>query len=351
MNNKLGVYIHIPYCRSLCGYCDYNTAKYDKTLSEYIQVLIGEIKGRSFNINTCYEVDSIHIGGGTPSVLESSMLNEIIKTITDNFLISDDLSIAIETNPEDINHNKVIEYEQVGINRVVIGAQSMIDHDLEKLGRIHTVEDNINAIRVVKNVIPNVGVDLIRDISTISNFKKTIDKCADLDVKHISIYDLKGVDGKYHNWTYEYLAGVGYSQYHITSYSTEQKYNSRHNIKYWTDKDYIGFGVGAHSRLKDTRISNTTKLNEYLSKKSVPNIDYISSIDRTIELVIMGLGYIEGIDIDYIKDKYDIDLCELYSNELDLILKNRYMYIDRNKLKISKKGQSKINDLELMFYR
>lgn len=331
-NNKLGLYIHIPFCAKKCNYCDFLSGPYnDEIKKSYLDAIITEIKSYKYRAEE-YQISTIFIGGGTPSSVEENYITSILETIYEVFNIEDKWNnpitednesipysirgnslqpeISIELNPGSIDEVKLSAYKKVGINRLSIGLQSANNKDLQLLGRIHSYEqfeDNYNLARSLG--FKNINIDLISGIplQTVKTWEYTLEKIANLKPEHISAYSLiieegtsffeyyseKGpykhelpdeeIDRQIYKITKEILNSYGYKRYEISNYSKEG-YKCKHNISYWTGVQYLGLGLGASSLIENTRFSNTTDINEYIKLcKAYSNVNKIDVLTKDIK--------------------------------------------------------------------
>lgn len=319
----LGIYIHIPFCRKICSYCDFCKVFYNTGyVSKYLDSLSNEIKSRySGEI-----VTSIYIGGGTPSslnLLELSKLFDIIKI----FKLANNYEFTIECNIEDINEEKLKLFKENNVNRLSIGVQSFNKDNLGLLGRNHNEDIINNNILLSKKYFNNINIDLIYGVTdNIDIIKSDIDKFLKLDITHISCYSLileentklyidkhKYIDQDIDKLMFDYindtLINNNYNHYEISNYA-KSGYESIHNINYWLNGNYYGFGLGAVSYLDNYRISNTKSMNRYLNGEYINNQDYEDIKIRKENDLILALRLINGIDYNLFNKKYNDDLLD-----------------------------------------
>ncbi len=286
----LGIYIHVPFCIKKCPYCDFYSVRFDDVLSQkYVKKVCEEIKNFSADAYGNYRVDTIYFGGGTPSLLSCSQISEIFNTIIKNFKTN--LSeVTIEVNPNLANVDKNFyfkELKSVGINRVSLGAQSFNDSELKMLKRSHTNFDTLNCVQSMRSAgISNISIDLIVGIShqTLREIENSIKFLKILEVPHVSTYLLEIKKGTefFKNQAnlflpkddeivnlYKYvcleLKKIGYNHYEISNFA-KKNFESKHNLKYWDYKDYVGFGPNAHSFINGRRFHYEPNLENFLSK-------------------------------------------------------------------------------------
>lgn len=317
------VYIHIPFCKTICTYCDFCKFYYNE---EWIDNYLKELK-REIKLNYKGEIiDTIYIGGGTPSCLSIRELNELFDIIK-LFNLSDNVEFTFECNIENITKEKLYLLYKCGVNRISIGVQTLNNKYLNFLNRNHTKEEVKNKINLTKNIgFKNINVDLIYAIpsQTLKELKQDLKYIIDLNVTHISCYSLiiepntklyidkiKKIDDDLDYEMYkeicEYLKDRGYNHYEVSNFSKEG-YNSRHNLTYWNNDEYYGFGVGASGYINGYRYDNTRSLNNYLKGNYIANKEQLS-IDIIIENeFILGLRKIKGINKKTFYKKYNIDI-------------------------------------------
>ena len=367
---ELGIYIHIPFCKQKCNYCDFisYTNKCDK-IENYIDCLEKEINNFDFSK---YNVTTIYIGGGTPSFIESKyikqLMNIIYKKIEVEKKIRNDIEITIEVNPGTITRKKLQDYKDVGINRLSIGLQSVQDKLLKQLGRIHTYEEFLETYQLAKEIgFENINVDLMLGLpnQTIEDLKESMNKVIELNPNHISIYsliveeetkicnqiknnELQMPDEELERNMYWYVKNTlelkGYSHYEISNFSKKGK-ESKHNINCWNQEEYIGFGVAAHSYIKNVRFSNTNNLEEYIKNinsgkfENNKNIEEEQTIeDKEKEFMMLGFRKINGVDISKFKEKFVNNPIFLYKDKLNKLVEEGLIEIDLNSIKLTNKG-------------
>lgn len=380
MKNKLGIYIHIPFCEKKCNYCDFNSRPTDSnTIKRYVDSLVKEINKESISYNR-FVVDSIFIGGGTPSLLDSEAIEKIVTELKNNFYISDDVEFTIELNPNSTSLEKLLLYKKLGINRLSFGAQSFNDLELETLGRVHKKDDIIKAVKLAQNRgFENINLDLMIGIpyQGLDSLKNSLDLAISLGVKHISCYSLiieentkfycmlkdekslnlpeENLEREMYYFACDYLQKNKYIQYEISNFATKD-YESKHNLKYWYCNDYVGFGLASHSRLGNVRFSNIEILEKYIdfieNNKSVKKeFDYMSRLDMLNEYIFMGFRLLKGINYKNLNNEFEIDFLSDYFEEIDKNLKKEYIEVEGDYIHLTKRGLNFSNLVELDFYR
>ena len=338
----ISVYIHIPFCSNICSYCDFNKIFYNKKIvKEYLKNLKQEITNNYKN----EKVKTIYIGGGTPSALSCEELEELLK-ITNIFNKINDCEFTIECNPENMDINKINLIKKYGVNRVSIGVQSFNENILKILNRNHNKKQVFSLVENLKtNGINNINIDLIFGVQTqsLEQIKNDLDSFLKLDIPHISYYSLileehtklyidnyKEVDDDIVACQYEficnYLKNVGYNHYEISNFS-KTNYNSIHNLTYWNNEEYYGFGCGAHGFINGVRYENTRSITKYLDGK-YRLVENKMSLKENIENEIMlGLRKIEGIDELLFYKKYGVKIDEVFNLN---ILQNKGLIQKKN---------------------
>lgn len=362
--SDVGIYIHIPFCKSKCFYCDFNSFHANNGEFEfYKNILIKEIS--SFEKLKNYNIKSIFIGGGTPTIIPEEYINEILEAIF-NYNINRDAEITIEANPGTLTYEKLKNLKSFGINRLSIGVQSLNNKILKNIGRIHTKEEFLknyeDAISVGFN---NINLDLIFSLpdQKFSEWKDTLKNIISLNPKHISTYGLileEGtkfyemyqngnlnlvddyLDRKMYYYAKEILSINGYEQYEISNFA-KSGFESKHNIIYWTMENYKGFGLGAHSYLDGIRSSNTTNFNKYLnSDGDVSKLeDYkniLSEKDKIEEFMFLGLRLSKGISIEDFNKKFNKNIYDIYSDVIKNNL-NKGLITVTDRIYLTEKGK------------
>lgn len=367
---ELGIYIHIPFCRQKCYYCDFTSYsnKIGK-VEEYIKCLQKEIQIESVKYKEeDYEVTTIYIGGGTPSFIEACYIENIINTIKTNYKLNKNLEITIEMNPGTVDREKIKRYKEAGINRISIGLQTTNDNLLKQIGRIHTYEEFTNCYELAKEVgFNNINVDLMLGLpnQTLENLKESLEEIIKLNPNHISLYSLileentklekmvnekilslpsEDLERKMYWETKKILEINGYNHYEISNFA-KKGYESKHNLNCWGQKEYLGFGVAAHSYINKKRYCNTNSIEEYI--KNIKNDDILNNrticeiqnkLEEQKEYMLLGLRKIEGIDIQEFKNKFIDNPIYIFHKELEKLVNEKLIEIDLNKIKLTSRG-------------
>lgn len=358
---ELGIYIHIPFCKQKCKYCDFiSFSNKESYVEKYIKALKNEVINNK-NKAKEYEVTTVYIGGGTPSFIESSYIVEILKTIKENYNIKKNAEITIEVNPGTVNEEKLKDYFNAGINRLSIGLQTTNNDLLKIIGRIHSYEEFLKTYNSAREVgFKNINVDLMIGLPTqiLVDIQDSLEKIIKLKPEHISVYSLiveegtliekeisKGIlklpdeeqERKEYWMVKNTLEKAGYKHYEISNYA-KKGFESKHNTNCWEQKEYIGFGLAAHSYLNKIRYSNTESLEEYLKNN---NITIHEKQDKELEekeYMLLGLRKIDGIKISEFKNKFVDSPIYTFRNELNKLVQEELIEIDSDNIKLTNKG-------------
>ena len=370
MLNELGIYIHIPFCKQKCYYCDFvSYSNKCSEVKEYIESLKKEIEEFDFSN---YKVTSIYIGGGTPSYIDSIYIVEILSELKEklkcNLIEFKDIEITIEVNPGTVDTKKLKNKKKLGINRLSIGLQSTKNDILKKIGRIHTYQEFLEIYKLARETgFKNINIDLMIGIpgQKIGDLKNTLQDIIKLEPEHISVYSLiieentpiekmlengeiKLPDEDLERNMYWYVKNTlelnGYNHYEISNFAKLGK-ESRHNLNCWNQEEYIGFGVAAHSYLNGIRFSNTINVEEYIQhiennrKEENIQIEESQSLeDKKNEFMMLGFRKIQGVDIARFKEKFIDNPIFLYRENLNKLVEEGLIEVDLNHIKLTNKG-------------
>ena len=349
MKKRLGLYIHIPFCKQKCNYCDfYSLGCEENKISSYIDALCKHIE-REAHLYKEYEFDTIFLGGGTPSLIEPQEFTRLAKAIKNNLNITQGAEFSLEANPGTLTREKLNSYMQNGVNRISIGLQSTSDTELKMLGRIHNFEKFKESYNLARECgIQNINVDIMYGLPNqkIGDFTKTLDQVCDFNPEHISAYCLKieentpfynqreklslpSEDEQYEMYLLlcGTLAARGYSQYEISNFA-KKGYRSKHNMKYWQSKEYVGFGPSAHSFFDGVRYFYPRDINGYIVDP-VAEIEDESrgnsaKIDQMDEYVMLKLRLKDGISEGEFFGRFGSELLAEYPS-INKYLKSGHM--------------------------
>lgn len=368
MKKELELYIHIPFCIQKCKYCDFLSGPaMIKKQEEYVEAVCKEIQALS-DVEI-YEVVSVFIGGGTPSILPDLWINKIMQHIREKFSIREDAEITIEANPGTVTKEKLQEYRRSGINRISFGCQSTDNEELKMLGRIHTWEDFLRSYDLAREAgFTNINVDLMSGLpgQTVESWEKSLYKVAQLGPEHISAYSLIVEEGTpfaemeldlpdedaeremYEN-THKILETYGFIQYEISNYAKNGK-ESKHNIGYWIRRDYLGIGLGSASLMENQRFSNTTDMNTYLKCSDNlfsirQNCEELSRDEQMEEYMYLGLRMMQGVSALKFEAIFGESLLSRYGDVIKKYVDLGFLIWDKDFLRFTRKGISVSNPI------
>lgn len=359
---EISLYVHIPFCKQRCFYCDFPTfAGKDKYREGYIDSLIKEIKEKCFK----YKIKTIFIGGGTPSYLDAEQLEKLLKAIK-NLNLGKDIEYSMECNPGTLTKEKLIIMKKNGVNRISFGLQSCDNKLLKQIGRIHTFEEFLENYNLARNIgFENINVDLMYGLPglTVDLWKDTLEKICNLKPEHISAYSLIIEEGTaFYNLynknklnlpsedeerimdklTKKILNKNDYFQYEISNFALNGK-ECEHNKVYWLLKEYIGVGCASSSYLNGVRIVNESDINEYIKKvnndKSIVVEEYKNSINDEIEeFIFMGLRMLCGVDLKNFNKRFNKDIRSIYDSVIEKNIKDGLLILEKDKMFLTSKG-------------
>lgn len=370
---ELGIYIHIPFCKQKCKYCDFiSYSNKEEKIKEYIKALQKEIQIKLKKYQKEYLVDTIYLGGGTPSYIEPEQIEDIIKTVKNIIQMKENAEITIEVNPGTVTKRKLEIYKNVGINRLSIGLQTTNHERLKQIGRIHTYEMFLETYQMAKEVgFTNVNVDLMIGLpkQSLKEIETDLENILLLQPNHISIYSLIVEEGtilekelregklilpeedleREMYWKVkETLEKNEYEHYEISNFA-KKGYQSKHNWNCWNQKEYLGFGIAAHSYMNNIRYSNIDNLQEYIEQmqyaKKIEDLKKIEQIqevqnkeEKQKEYMLLGLRKLQGVSIQEFKKKFLENPIYLYRKELDKLVKEELIEVDLDSIRLSNRG-------------
>lgn len=373
MSSKAGVYLHIPFCRSRCSYCDFATDVYKSAeiVESYVSAIALEIE----NFPTREPIDTIYFGGGTPSLLSPAQLEKILAKIHGKFFVESDTEITMEMNPATVTLETLREYKKLGVNRASFGAQTFDDAELKRLGRKHTASDVRDTIELLRAAdFTNVSFDLIAGLprQTLKDWERNLDEALKLNPDHLSLYLLEiheatplaeqirsgrqplpdeDLAAEMYELLLEKIASGNYRQYEISNFCQPNR-ESKHNSKYWTLAPVFGFGCSAHSfDGADVRYSNERDTAKYVEmiERNISAVVFKEVIDAASEFVFLGLRLTRGIDLNDYEKRFGVDLIEKYSDELRRLEILDLVEFAENNLKLTNKGSLFSNEVFAVF--
>ena len=359
-----GIYIHIPFCKKACHYCDFHFSTSLKNKEQMLAAIQSELVLRKSELQDEI-VETIYFGGGTPSLLTTSEIESILEVVCKNYSVVKTPEITLEANPDDLTEEKIIELSKTDINRLSIGIQSFFEEDLKMMNRAHTSEESIKSLTIATKYFENITIDLIYGIPNMTSdrWKENLKKAFEFEVNHISSYALtveektalaSFIKNKKYPKLDEELAlehflilveeseKEGFEQYEISNFSKPDFY-SKHNTSYWKGAKYIGVGPSAHSFNETHRfwnVSNNTKYIKSLSEgKLALEFEELTLEDRFNEYVMTGLRTVFGVSMQFVTEKYGEKFEKHLSKEIRSFLENETLILKEGVLKTTKKGK------------
>ena len=370
----LGLYIHVPFCAAICNYCNFNRRLFEPELKRrYVDALAGEIAGAA----EAAPADTIFFGGGTPSLLEPSEVFSIIQACRDAFTVSRDAEVTLEANPESVSVERLAAYRHAGVTRLSFGVQSFDDGELRRLSRLHTASRAELAVTDARQAgFENVSLDLMMWLpqQSVDAWLASVDALIRIGPEHASLYLLE----LYPNaplreemaraaWSLApdddaaemYLQGMarldaaGYTQYEISNVSRAGR-ESRHNLKYWRDGEWLGFGCGAHSTRGGRRWKNIASTEEYVAAvtagaRLITEERRLSQEERLEEALFTGLRLSEGIDLRDLQDRYGVDVWERYRHDLEPFANEGLLVYDGAFMRLTRRGMLLAHEIMTVF--
>ena len=345
------VYVHIPFCRAKCAYCDFNSyAGQERLIPFYVDALLREAAfwARSDAVDI---VDTLYVGGGTPSLLPASEVERLMAGLRAAFRFADNAELSIEANPESVDETYLRALRDAGFNRLSLGVQSFDDAELRLLGRIHDARQALEAYAAARNAeFENVNIDLMLGLpgQSLAEWSRSLEQALSLAAEHLSLYALtleegtplaRRVDGgeceqpdadtqaDMYAWSCDRLAAAGYEQYEISNWA-RPGHRCRHNLTYWRNEPYLGLGAGAHSRIGDRRFANEPQPERYIQQAMsleakdparLPQITSSERLDAATDMadsMILGLRLVEGVPFAGFRQRFGVDVDERYGREI-----------------------------------
>jgi oxygen-independent coproporphyrinogen III oxidase len=375
-----GVYIHIPFCRSRCSYCDFATGMYEGELADrYVSSLIAEITKWS-EVETPSAADTIYFGGGTPSLLTPAQIERILEAVHDRFEIVDGAEVTMEMNPasvsssDELSNQKLRDFRRLGINRASFGAQTFDDRELKQLGRTHTSADIPSTFNRLREAgFENINFDLIAGLpnQTLAGWKRNLDEALKLRPDHLSLYLLDvhegtpladqirsgmrprpddDLAGEMYQLMIDEVSAAGYQHYEISSFCLPG-FGSRHNTKYWAGAPYYGFGCSAHSydgaRRRWANERDVAKYVQLIETEQSPVVERtdLKEEDARSESIFLGLRLMGGLDLEDYRTRFGFDLCEQYDTELIRLREAGLVEIGQGRMRLTTRGALLSNEV------
>jgi oxygen-independent coproporphyrinogen-3 oxidase len=372
----LGLYIHIPFCSAICNYCNFNRGLFDAGLKErYVAALLAEIA----RAGDGSAADTIFFGGGTPSLLEPEEIAAVIRACRDSWSLAPDSEITLEANPETVTPERLAGFLAAGVNRLSYGVQSFRDDELGRLSRLHSAGRAVDAFHLARREgFDNISLDLMMWLpqQTLAHWLESVDQLIALGPDHASMYLLE----IYPNaplrdamargrWSVApeddaaemYLSGLdrmdgaGYVQYEISNVARAGR-QSHHNLKYWRDGEWLGFGCGAHSTRGGARWKNVSATEEYVaaveaSQPTVRDVRSLSPQERLEDALFTGLRLNKGVDLAAVNARYEADVWARYGEDLQPFLDQGVLFYDGRSLRLSRAGMLLAHEIMAVFIR
>ena len=389
----LGVYVHIPFCSAICNYCNFNRGLFDADLkARYVDALVAEIGqaqragaskdapytdavGRVFR--PAESADTIFFGGGTPSLLDPDDVARIIAAVRARVDLDPDSEITLETNPETVDHGKLEQFRAAGVNRLSFGVQSFHDAELKRLGRIHSADRARAAVRDARAAgFDNVSLDLMMWLpgQSVASWLANVDALIEAGPDHASLYLLElypnaplKEDMARGGWSLapdddaaemylramERLEAAGLPQYEISNVARPGR-ESRHNVKYWTDGEWLAFGCGAHGTRDGVRWKNVSATADYIDRivsgaDPVAERRVLTAAERLEEALFTGLRLTAGVDLDSIEARHGVDVWARYGDQLQPFVDAGCLVRDRGRLRLTRDGMLLANEVMAVF--
>ena len=375
-----GLYIHIPFCRKKCAYCDFVSFPDFSNEDLYFVALVAEIR-KYAPLMKDRVFDTVFIGGGTPTTLQPGRLGALVAELKRSFAVAEDAEITCEANPESALEEKLAELRSAGVNRLSLGLQSADELVLKRIGRVHTVRDFLNAVKAARDVgFTNVNADVMHGLpgQTEESYLETLRLAAELGIPHISSYALILEEGTrlfedvnsgrvllpdpdevadMEDAGFEFLAQNGYARYEISNFAKEG-FECRHNLNYWDNGEYLGLGLNSHSALRIrgdwTRFNNTEKLDEYIGelgegKLPVRNTRVIERDEEMFESIMLGLRKCEGLKRAAFEARFGVDPAVKYAPAISELELDGMALVTEERLMLTKRGMDFQNEALLKF--
>jgi oxygen-independent coproporphyrinogen III oxidase len=379
---SLGLYVHVPFCAAICNYCNFNRVLFDADLkTRYVDAVLREIRSaarrESEQTDMAVQADTIFFGGGTPSLLEPAEIGAIITALGEGFPLAEDVEITLEANPETTDAERMAGFREAGVNRVSFGVQSFRDVELRRLSRLHTASRAEIAVTEARHAgFDNISLDLMMWLpqQDVASWLHSVERLIELGPEHASLYMLE----LYPNaplreemaraeWSQapdddvaamyveamERLERAGYRQYEISNVARPGR-ESRHNLKYWRDEEWLGFGPGAHSTRRGVRWKNISSPAEYVSavaggNRLITDERRLSEEERLEEALFTGLRLTDGISLAAIRDRYGVDVWERFGRDLQPFSDEGLLVYDGGSLRVTRRGMLLAHEIMTVF--
>ena len=378
----LGLYVHIPFCAAICNYCNFNRGLFDAALKErYVAALLAEIQRAGDRSTTLgagrVAADTIFFGGGTPSLLDPAEIHAIIDACRTSFALAEDAEVTLEGNPETVTAERLSGFRQAGVNRLSYGVQSFRDDELQRLTRLHSSARAEDAVRLARAAgFDNLSLDLMMWLpqQTVPQWLESVDRLIEMAPEHASLYLLEIYPNaplrdamaraqwsvapdddaaEMYLQSMARLEAAGYAQYEISNVARKGR-ESRHNLKYWTDGEWLGFGCGAHSTRGGVRWKNRSSTEEYIAAVNAGaplgcERRDLSHDERVEEALFTGLRLARGIDLKLIESRYGVDVWRRWGGELQPFVDDGLLMHEDGVLRLTRAGMLLAHEIMTVF--
>ncbi len=381
----LGLYVHIPFCSAICNYCNFNRGLFDAALkARYVEALLAEIRHSGLNSSVARQssdlrpaADTIYFGGGTPSLLEPEEIAQIIDACVRSFDVAADREVTLEANPETVTPARLAAFREAGVTRLSFGVQSFREDELQRLSRLHSADRARAAVAEARAAgFDNVSLDLMMWLpqQRVEEWLESVDEALALGIEHLSLYLLEVYPNaplkdemararwsqapdddaaEMYVTAMERLEAAGYEQYEISNVARPGR-RSRHNLKYWTDGEWLGFGCGAHSTRDGVRWRNVAATDEYIGRiqrgePTAVDVRQLSPRERLGDALFTGLRLVEGIDLVDISRRYGVDVWQRYGSELEPFLEIGVLRREGPRLWLTREGMLLAHEVMAVF--
>ena len=373
-----GLYVHVPFCSSICNYCNFNRGLFDAALKRrFVDALLQEITGSGGFFESRFFPDTLYFGGGTPSLLEPAEIAAIVERCRGALALTADAEVTLEANPESVTTANLEQFREAGVNRVSFGVQSLRNEELKRLGRLHSAEQAASAVDMARAAgFDNISIDLMMWLpgQDVAHWLATVNDAVRINPDHLSLYILEvyphlplkqEIDR--HGWAQQpddaaaemYESGMamldeaGYQQYEISNVC-RPGLESRHNLKYWTDGDWLGFGPGAHSTWRGARWRNIGSTEEYIYKRRsgesvVVDRRVLTNDERLGDALFTGLRLNRGVDISMLSARYGVDIWGRFGARLAPYVDAGILLREEGRLRLTRPGMLLGNEVMSTF--
>jgi oxygen-independent coproporphyrinogen-3 oxidase len=371
----LGLYVHIPFCSAICNYCNFNRGLFDAPQkTRYVEALVSEIRGAKIPAR---QADTIYFGGGTPSLLDPPEVARIISTCRETFDVAAGAEVTLEANPESVDPAKLAALREAGVNRLSVGVQSFRDVELLRLSRLHNADRASAALAEARAAgFDNVSLDLMMWLpgQRVDDWLASVDAAIAAGPDHLSLYLLEVYPNaplkdemarakwsqapdddaaEMYVTAMERLEAAGLEQYEISNVARSGR-SSRHNVKYWTDGEWLGLGCGAHGTVAGVRSKNVSGIDEYIDRVArgqpvATDIRRMGAAERLGDALFTGLRLTSGINLETVRERYGVDVWERYRGDLEPFVAARLLLHDGARLALTRPGMLVANEIMTVF--